>query len=208
MTMSRRLVFVVFICLSATTASAQSGDSPPAISAGAAAGVALPFHGDFDFIPWAWEADLRIRLSRRVLVEAVMGDWRHTERLVFTGLPSIARLEQTSERVQRSWQVNALSTRRIGRVWIVGGGGVGLVQHRRSTFTIAEGCAAGVACGEHESVFSNASAAVQGVGGMEVGATGPVALSATARLVVPLRDPAGMDLRFTAGIRLRLGRSD
>ena len=40
-------------------ATAQTHNSPPRLSIAGGAGVAVPFHGDFDFIPWAWEADVR-----------------------------------------------------------------------------------------------------------------------------------------------------
>lgn len=40
-------------------AAAQATDSPPRVAIGAGAGVAFPLHGDFDFTPWAWDADVR-----------------------------------------------------------------------------------------------------------------------------------------------------
>ena len=51
-----------------------SASGPPRVAIGAGAGMAVPFHGDFDFTPWAWDADIRSAMSRRVLLEVTVGD--------------------------------------------------------------------------------------------------------------------------------------
>ena len=64
---------VVFI-LGAGSAAAQDG-----VSVGAAAGIATPFHGDFDFTAGAWQADVRFDTSRHFGFALFLEDWRHTE---------------------------------------------------------------------------------------------------------------------------------
>jgi hypothetical protein len=192
-------------------ATAQTRVSPPRVSIGAGAGVALPFHGDFDFTPWAWEADVRVRLSRRMLFEAAVGDWRHSETRVVANIPVttppgvIGRLEQTTARTQRTFEANALFTGGSGRVRVNAGGGVGLLQHSRRTRQITGQCSPGVSCGSSESTFSNAVGAAQAVGGAEARLSDGFNVYGQVRFVVPMTDPGGSDFRVTAGVRWSLG---
>jgi hypothetical protein len=188
-------------------AAAQPATAVARVSLGAGAGVAVPFHGDFDFTAWAWEADLRLALSPRLIFEVAAGDWRHTETRTATNIQTtpppgvIGRLEQTTSRVQRSWQANMLLAGGFGRVRLTGGGGVGFLQHNRRTETTTEDCSLGASCGTFASSFSNVSGAAQAVGGAEVRMTGTVAIYGQARLIVPMTDPGGSDLRITGGLR-------
>jgi hypothetical protein len=195
-----------------TAAAAQPAGAAPRISVGAGAGIAFPFHGDFDFTPWAWDADVRIGLSRRLMFEAAVGEWRHTATRVEHGVPALGasgpigtfgRLEQSTRRVQRAWQVNMLATGRAGRVRVFGGGGVGLLQHDRRFRQTIEDCSPSVInlCGSTSNTFHNMSGSAQGVGGADVVITGPLAAYGQARFIVPMTDPAGADLRITAGMR-------
>jgi len=186
---------------------AQSAVPATRMSVGAGVGVAVPFHGDFNFTPVTWDADVRLPMSERLLVELAVGDWRRSDAEVRTNLPTtsppgvIGRLEQATSNVQRTWQVNALLAASLGRVRMTGGGGVGLLQYERRTETTTEDCSAGVSCGTFVSTFSNVSVAVQAVGGAEVHVSRAVAIYGQARFVVPTSDPGGSDLRFTVGAR-------
>jgi hypothetical protein len=190
---------------------AQATGAPPRLSAGAGGGFAIPFHADFDFTPWAWEADLRLAMARHVLFEVAVGEWHHSQTRVSTNLPGatpaelIGRVEQQTTRMQRTLQANVLFTANTGRVRVTAGGGVGLLQHRRRTRTLTEGCAPEMLCGSFESNVSNARGAAQGVGGAEVRLTAGFALYGQARLVVPMHDPGGSDLRITTGLRWGFG---
>ena len=193
-------------------AAAQSQDPLPRVSVGAGAGVAFPLHGDFDFTPWAWDADVRLAISRHVLVEVAVGEWRHSESTVLENIPvtpppgMIGRLEGSTTRVQRSSQLNVLFRGAAGRVRITGGGGAGLLQHRRRTRQDVSGCSPGVSCQSFESTFSNTSFAAQLVGGAEVVLGGGLAVYGQTRVVVPASDPGGSDVRVTAGVRWGFGQ--
>jgi len=192
-------------------ARAQGASSTPRASIGAGAGMALPFHADFDFTPWAWDADARVALSRRVLVEVVVGEWRHKETTSGDNIPApafpdvIGHLEQTTTHVMRTMQVNLLAAGTAGRVRVAAGGGVGLLRHLRPVVTVAENCSGAATCGTFHSDVSAATATAQAVGGVEVWLTRVVGLYGQARFVVPLTDPGGSDLRLTTGVRLGFG---
>lgn len=190
---------------------AQPSAPTPRVSIGGGLGFAVPFHSDFDFTPWAWEADVRVALSSRVLVEAVVGEWRLSEtdraRDIVVSMPPgrIGRLDQTTTRVQRMVGANVLFTSGPGRVRLVAGGGMGLVQYDRRTRQTTGDCSPGVSCGSFETSFSNASATAQGVGGAQVRLSARFAVYGQARLVVPMKDPGGSDLRVTTGLRWGFG---
>jgi hypothetical protein len=194
-----------------TPCAASAQPDQPRVSVGAGAGLAIPFHGDFDFTPWAWDADLRVAVSPHLLIEAAVGEWRHSESRVSEAIRvatppgTIGRLEQTTGRVQRIYQANALFTAGAGRIRATAGGGVGLLQHDRQTRTTTSGCSPGVTCGSFESAFSSATGSVQAVGGVEVRIAGGIALYGQTRFVVPMTDPGGSDLRVTAGARVGFG---
>lgn len=193
---------------------AQSAGGPPRVSVGVGGGVAVPFHGDFDFNAWAWDADVRFALSRHTLLEVSGGDWRHTETSVLTDvvvqtppLPagSFGRLEQSTVRVQRAVHASLLGTGSVGRVRLSGGGGVGLLGHNRRFRQTTEGCSGSLvdACGTLENTFSSISTSIQGSGGADVNLTDAFSVYGLARLTLPMTDPAGLELRWIAGLRWR-----
>jgi hypothetical protein len=180
-----------------------------AIAAGA--GIAFPLHGDLVFTPWAWEADLRVALARRGLLELAAGEWRHStsrvvEHIHVTPPPgTIGRFEQTTGRTQRMLQANLLFRDTTGRLHVTAGGGVGLLQHRRRTRTVTSGCAAEVSCGTTDASFTNASGTAQAMGGLEVALMSGLAAYGQARLLVNMRDVGGSETRITAGLRWSFG---
>jgi hypothetical protein len=190
---------------------AAQENATPRVSVGAGAGLAFPFHGDVDFTPWAWDADVRVAMAPHVLFEVAVGEWRHSDSVARQNLPVtpggglIGRLEEKTTRAQRTLQANVLFTDGLGRVRMNAGGGVGLLQHHRQTTTLTADCSAGVSCGSHESRFSNASGSAQAVGGAEIRLAGGLGLYGQLRFVVPFTDPGGSDLRATAGLRWSFG---
>jgi hypothetical protein len=205
-------IVVGLLAVSPTVVVAQTAASTPRVSVGAGVGLAFPFHGDFDFTAGAWDADVRLALSRHTVFEAAVGEWRHTETSVrenvtvqaVSGPPgTVGRVEQSTRRVQRAIQVNLLGTGVLGRVRVVGGGGVGLLQHDRRFRQSIEDCSAGVAdvCGSTESTFSNIAGSAQAVGGVDIRVAGSSSVYGQARFIVSMRDPAGSDLRVTTGAR-------
>lgn len=187
--------------------------TPPRVSVGAGAGAALPFHGDLDFMPWAWETDVRVAVSQHVVFELAVGEWRHSEariaRHIHVTMPPsgvVGRVEQTTRRVQRIWQANVLFSGAIGRLRVTGGGGVGALQHGGSTGQALSDCSPGVSCGSFQSEFSNGSGSAQAVGGAEAPLAGELAVYAQVRFTIPMADPGSSDLRVTSGLRWGFGR--
>jgi hypothetical protein len=188
-------------------AGAQPTGEAPRISIGGGAGLAFLYHGDFDFTPWAWDADLRIRMSRRVMLEVAAGEWRHEETNVYQDLPygtgpgRIGQLEQTIRRQMQMAQANLLFRGGTTRVAAVVGGGVGILNHKRQTRSLSTGCSSGAVCGDFGSEFSRGIGTGQAVGGIEARIAGGLFGHGTARFIVPFEDPGGMELRLTAGVR-------
>jgi hypothetical protein len=192
-------------------ASARQADVTPQVSVGVGAGFANPFHGDLNFTAWAWEADVRLAMSRHLLLEVAVGDWRHDESFVRENIPVIpgegviGRFEQTTTRVQRSVQTAMLFTAARGRIRISAGGGAGFVEFSRRTRQLTSECTPPIQCGPFESSFSNFAIGAQIAGGAEARIVGGLAVYGQVRLVVPVSDPGGSDLRVTAGLRWGFG---
>lgn len=209
--MSVRACLCIVLVLCGLSARAAAQGAPPRVAVGAGIGLARPLHADFDFIAPAWDGDVRVALSDRLLFEAAVGDWRRVETDVLEDVPTtnppgiIGRAESRTTRVQRSYQGNLLLTGADGRLRMSAGGGVGLVQHTRRSETRTDECSAGVTCGRFESTFSSATGSIQAAGGVEWRLSRRVAVSGQARFVVPMTDPGSGDLRFTAGLRVGMG---
>lgn len=199
---------LLVMALTAPGEAAAQGDRPPRLSIGAAAGAAVPFHADLDFTPWAWEADVRVPLSRAAMFEVTVGEWRwnqtiHTTDIRATPPGVIDELTRRTIRSGRSAQANILAVIPAGRVRLVAGGGVGLLVHHRRTMTTAEGCSGGAACGTFESVATRTDGSVQGVGGVTVRLSSLLAVYGQGRVLVPMRDPGASELRLTMGVRVQ-----
>ena len=85
------------------------------------------------------------------------------------------------------------------------GGGAGFVQFNRQTRQLTSDCTPQVPCGPFESSFSNLTFGAQIAGGVEVRVAGGLAIYGQVRLVVPVSDPGGSDVRVTTGLRWGFG---
>lgn len=160
----------------APDAAAQTGDGPPRVSLGAGVGLTTPLHGDFDFTPATWGGDVRVAMSRHAVAEFAFSQWHHA--------PEAA--SGIGERTHRAAGVNVLFST-AGRVRGSAGGGIGVFQVDRPS-------------------FSSLTSAAQIVGGGEVDLAAGFAAFGQAQLVLPFRDPGLGDVRFLAGIRWGVGR--
>jgi hypothetical protein len=209
--MYSRWILLVALVLLPAAAWAQSAD-PPRVSVGAGVGLAFPLHGDFDFTPWAWEADVRVALSRRGVLEVAAGEWRHSESRVVHDIQvtpppgTIGRFEQATGRTQRMLQANLLFQGATGRLHVTAGGGVGLLQFQRRTRIVTSGCSPGALCGTTEYTFTNASGTAQAVAGLEVAIASGLTAYGQARFIANIRDVGGSETRLTAGLRWGFGR--
>lgn len=201
------MLLLAMLALFPRAAAAQYTDEAPRVSAGAGLGIAVPYHGDFDFTPWAWDADVRIRMSRRVMLEVAVGEWRHEQTDVYAEIPygvgqgRIGQLETSTSRQMQMAQVNVLARLGSARIAAVLGGGAGILNHERQTRSLSTGCTGGAVCGDFRSEFSRGMGTGQGVGGIEARIAGGLYAQANGRFIVPFDDPGGMELRLTVGGR-------
>ena len=193
-----------------STAAAQSSNPPPRVSFGAGVGVAVPAYEDMNATPPAWEADVRLALTKHLLFEGVIGEWRHSATNVRYNLPVtggvIGRLEETTTRRERTMQANLLATGAQGRVRFSGGGGVGFLDYDRQFRQETTECPPQIKCGAYDAPFSGSSMTVQGVGGVDVRLVGGLAVYGQVRLTIPVPDPSGGGVRFMTGVRWGFGK--
>ena len=208
-----QLFAVLIPLLTALPASAQS--SVPVVSVGVAAGVAFPFHADFDFTAAAWEATVRVRSSSHMTFEVLWQQWWHSDTEVFLDVPiqtstgSVGRVDQITQTTGRRMSdlgVNVLGRQDVGRVSVFGGGGVGIRTFRRVFDRTLTGCSSSLAgsCEPTTNVFRNADFVFLAGGGMDWRIASHIAGSVDVRLGVPVSDAAGGDLRVVAGVRIGL----
>jgi hypothetical protein len=214
--MTRRLAIVVaalsvvFVGLRPSTASAQGRPAGLGIVAGA--GIAHSFNADLDFVASAWELGIRHGLSDTLSVEAVFGEWRHTETTTFddavietpAGPGRVDRIEQRTGRTSDELLLNVLGRAHAARVEVAGGGGVGFVTLRRDFTQTITGCAGSSAglCGQTNDSFSRVSAAVQGVGSVAVPVSPRVSVYGAARLTIVGRDAGSSGFRIVGGVEV------
>jgi hypothetical protein len=213
-TVSRLLLtgFLIFVITAiAQPAAAQS--EPPSLSIAAGAGIAVPFHSDFSFDAFAWQASIRGRATRHFLIEGMLDQWRHTTTSRRTNVPLLGPSgpighidELTTETLDTMTAVgvNLLGTGTVGRVRISGGGGPGfLFYYDRHTTTLV-GCSApspSICEGRTNSdgflVF-----AAHGVADVDVALTRHVSAVGRVLMAVPVEDPGYGHLNATAGLRV------
>src|SRR5690349_20066545 len=148
-------------CLIPSAAQAQ-GAEPERLSIGVAAGVANPWHGDFDFTAMSWQADVRFRTGRFFASNVFYEQWRHGEEDVRTGIlligpgpiGQIDRIVTNTERRTSVLGWNLLVMGQAGRATISGGGGISYLQHSRDYSQTLTGCPAGITCGTFGDEFN------------------------------------------------------
>jgi hypothetical protein len=180
------------------------------VSVGAAAGIATPFHGDFDFTAAAWQGDIRFHLSTHFAVSLMLEEWRHRDEQVSTDLTIVGpngitgradRVVSRTDHRTRSGGFNVLALGTAGRVTFSGGGGLSYLLYARDFRQTTTGCQPPSACGDTSRDFNNSSFAGQVQAGIDVAVAPRVAVMAEFRLLVPVRDPGGGHNTFMAGVR-------
>jgi hypothetical protein len=203
------LPVAVALALSAGPAAAQDPDARH-VSVGAAAGIATPFHGDFDFNAASWQADVRFDTSRHFGVSVFLEEWRHTEEQIFTNqtitgpsgvLGRVDRVTMRTDHLTRAVGANLLARGTAGRVTIIGGGGVSNLLYSRDFSQTMTGCEPASICSDSSTGFDNNGFAAQGQAAIEVAVVPHVAVMGQFRLIVPVEDPGGGHNTFMGGVR-------
>jgi hypothetical protein len=185
------------------------------VSIGGGAGVADPFHADFDFTAPTWQASVHGHLRRHLGIEGFASGWWHTsssESLdVLIEAPSgplgrVERIAQETKRTVRVIGINVLGRSSSGRLSFYGGGGPGLWLHNRRFTQTTSGCEDPVAhlCGTHQNNFNSSSLSVQGVAGVDAAVTSRLIAFGQYQAVFPVSDPGIGHAAVTAGIRFAL----
>jgi outer membrane scaffolding protein for murein synthesis (MipA/OmpV family) len=204
------LMISFLIALAATPARAQSAASGR-FSVGAAAGIATPLHGDFDFTAQAWQVDVRLDTARHFASTVFFEQWLRKDEEIRTGVmltgPTgpIGRVDrivsETSHRASvLGWSLLAKST---GRIVVSGGGGVSyLVYSRRFTQTL-EGCTPASLCDTSRSDHDSSAFAAQLQAGIDAELVPHLAVMGQFRLIVPIEDPGFGHHTVLGGVRFR-----
>ena len=201
---------MLIVALAAVPAAAEDPD-PRHISLGAAAGIATPFHGDFDFTGASWHVDIRIDTARHFGLGVFYENWRHTDEEVFSDQTIVGptgprgradRITTRTEHQTRALGWNLLARGRARRVTVSGGGGVSYLAHSRDFSQTMTGCMPATVCRDSSNQFDNSSFATQLQAGVDVDVAPHVAVMGQFRLLVPIQDPGGGHNTFVGGIRL------
>jgi hypothetical protein len=204
---------IALIVLVVNAASAAAQDVDQKVNAGVAAGLALPFHGDFDFTATAWQADVRINTARHFALDLFVEEWRHTDVNALIGqtitgpsgpLGRADRVETQTDHRTRAIGANLLARGGPGIVTFIGGGGVSYLFYRREFSQRMSGCDPLSLCTDFSQEFDNSSLAGQVHAGIDVAVAPHVAVVGQFRLFVPMNDPAGGHSSFLAGVRFGL----
>src|SRR5829696_1729181 len=108
------MIATVAVLLAAERADAQ--DRAPRLTVAAAAGIASPFHGDFDFTAPSWEVSVRGATASHLAIEVFFEQWQHVDRRVLLNrdiqgpngfLGRVARIEESTTYRMRTAGVNA-----------------------------------------------------------------------------------------------------
>ena len=187
------VLFVVAVC----PVAAQDPDARH-VSVGAAAGLATPLHGDFDFTATAWQADVRFDTARYFGFGVFFEEWRHTEEDIFTDQTisgpngPLGRAERTTVRTDhrtRALGWNLLARATASRVTVSGGGGVSYLLYSRDFTQTTSGCEPASLCRDFGQEFDNSSFAAQLQFGVDVGITRARGGDGTVSCDLPDRGP-------------------
>ncbi len=173
----------------------------PHLTLGAAAGIAAPSNGDFDFTATSWQADVRLETTRHLGFDLFAEEWRHTDKEVFGEAGGVDRATTRTRHRTRVVGWNVLGRANAGRVTFSGGGGVSYLLYSREFQQARTGCGPASACNDVTRKFENSSFAAQVQAGIEVPVAPHVAAMGQFRWIVPVQDPGGGYQTFMGGIR-------
>jgi hypothetical protein len=206
--------FIIAALLAGLPIPASADDTKPRVSASVGAGVATPFHGDFDFKAGAWLAAVRVATSRYMVIEGFLGEWRHTSERVSTNqivrdpdgvIGRIDRATQRTQHVRPGVGFNVLAGGSSGRVSFSAGGGAGLLLYRRRFTQTFEGCVVtGAPCTDSTIRFSSGGFSVQGTAGIDVAIAPRLAAFGEYRIAVPVEDPGFGEGTVIGGVRVTI----
>ena len=205
MTHAHRVVLSTALAAFVMTAAASAQTlEEPRLTVGVGAGVADPFHGDFDFTAPTWQASVRGHTARHFVVEGFLSGWQHNESESFGLANGTGRIEQETKRTIRVVGVNFLA-RSTGRVSVYGGGGPGYWLHERRFTQTPSGCdpSSGQPCGT-VNTFNSAAFSVQGTAGVDAALTSRIIAYGQYQIALPVEDVGIGHSAFTAGIRIAL----
>lgn len=206
------LLFVALFCV-VTPAAAQS--EPPAIAVSAGAGIAFPFHSDFQFNPFSWHVSAHNRVANHVLIEGAFDQWRHTTTSMLSKVPLrqgsviVGRIDEVTLDEGESMSVlglNVLGTGAIGRVRITAGGGPGLMTFRTKHSAAFSGCTSSEPrlCGGFTTRHANYKFSVQMVSELDLALTSRVSAFSRVNVAAPVEDPGAGHAAVIGGIRVAL----
>jgi hypothetical protein len=205
----RLLVAVAVVLLFAGPAAAQDPDDRH-ISVGAAAGIATPFSGVFEFTAISWQADVRVDTARHFGFSVFIEEWRHTHEEVFGSYsvsgPSgiighVDRLTTRGEYVTRTIGWSLLGKDTMGRATIRVGGGVSYFLHTHDSTQTMTGCEPASLCSQGSYQFNSSGFAAQLQAGVDVLVAAHTSVMGQFRLVVSVRDPAFSHASYVGGAR-------
>jgi len=199
-------LFVVAVC----PVAAQDPDARH-VSVGAAAGLATPLHGDFDFTATGWQADVRFDTARYFGFGVFFEEWRHTEEDIFTDQTisgpngPLGRAERTTVRTDHrtralGWSLLARAT--ASRVTVNGGGGFSYLLYSRDFTQTTSGCEPASLCRDFSQEFDNGSFAAQLQFGADVAIARHVAVMGQFRAIFPIEDPGAGHHTVVGGVRV------
>ena len=206
----RYLTLASLIILFGCASAAAQGVERERVSIGAAAGIADPIHGDFQFKAPAWQVDVRLNTGRFLASTVFFEQWRKRDEDVRTNIPilgptgPIGQIDRlVSENTYRTrivgWSLLAKSN---GRAAVNGGGGVSYMFYSRESSSTAEGCMPATLCGTTSSGFDNGAFSAHLQTGVDVRVLPRLAVMGQFRLTVPIDDPGSGHGAFTAGARV------
>ena len=200
----------VLLVLAVRPAAAQDADTRH-VSVGAAAGLATPLHGDFDFTGAGWQGDVRFDTARHFGFGIFFEEWRHAEEDVFTDqtisgpngpLGRADRITVRTDHRTRALGWNLLARATASRVTVSGGGGVSYLLYSRDFTQTMTGCEPASLCRDSEQDFDNSSFAAQLQFGVDVGITRHVAVMGQFRAIFPIEDPGAGHHTIMGGVRV------
>jgi hypothetical protein len=201
--LARRGVAVASAAVLILAAAPAAAQDPlvPHVTLGAAAGIATPFNGDFDFTATSWQADVRFETTRHLGFNLFVEEWRHTNNEVFGAAGRMDRVTTRTGHRTRVVGWNVLGRTKAGRATLSSGGGVSYLLYSREFHQAMTACEAASACNDFTRKFDNGSFAAQVQAGVEVPVAPHVAAMGQFRWIVPIQDPGGGHYTFMGGIR-------